>query len=290
MTFTWTQTVRSTARYLSVGLALTAALGVGANFVGVAPAHAERRDAQDTTAYTIKRVYKAGETDRYRLVTKMNIDSPQTGGPIDVISTMLMKELTKEAKDDGTSTSVSEFESASVTFNGNDLDITTMMPKVITTRDKNGKSDVKMEGGNEQVTAQMGDQVKQFTISSASAFLPSKPVKVGETWDMDPTGGVKDAKVKGKVTLVSVDTVKGVKVAKFKTVSDVTGGADTKMHTEATTLIDVATGKPLNVTTKTEGAANGSKLNIEMTLKMLDPNDKRDAKEAVKADGSAKKP
>jgi hypothetical protein len=291
MTVTLSQTVRNAPRRLSFVLALTVALGVGASLASVVPAEARRHDIKDDTAYTIKRVYKAGETDRYRLTTNVKMDSPQTGGPLDIVTTMLMKDSTKEAKADGSSTSVSEFESASVLFNGMDLDITTMMPKVITTRDKNGKADTKMEGGNEQVTSQIGDQMKQFTLSSASAFLPSKPVKVGDTWDMDSSGlATKDQKVKGKVTFVSVDTVKGVKIAKFKTVTDVTTGPATKMHSESTTLVDVLTGKPVNVMSKTDGDTGNGKLNIEMTLKMLGPDDKADGKEAVKADSSIKKP
>lgn len=291
MTVTLMPTVRRASRHLWSVLALTAALSVGASVVGIVPAQARRQDAKDDTAYTIKRIYKAGETDRYRLTTNVKMDSPQTGGPLDIVSTMLMKDSTKEAKEDGTSTSISEFESASVLINGMDLDITTMMPKLITTRDKNGKSDLKMEGGNEQVTSQIGDQMKQFTLSSASAFLPSKPVKVGDTWDMDSAAlGAKDPKVKGKVTFVSVDTVKGMKVAKFKTVSDVATGAGTKMHTEATSLVDVATGKAVSVTTKMDGDTGSGKLNIELTLKMLGPDDKGDVKEAGKADSSVKKP
>ncbi|MCW3096103.1 MAG: hypothetical protein JWL77_1721 [Chthonomonadaceae bacterium] len=291
MTFTPMQTVRNTVRSLSSVLALTVALGVTGSLTGTTPVRAERRDTKDDTTYTLKRIYKTGEMDRYRLTTKINMDSPGGGGPIDVTTLMLMKDSTKEAKEDGSLTSISEFESASVTFNGMDLDITTMMPKVITTRDKNGKSNVKMEGGNEQVTSQIGDQLKQFTTAAASAFLPPKPVKVGDTWDMMSDPSVpKDQKINGKVTLVSVDTVKGKKVAKLKTVSDVTSGADTKIHTEATTLIDVETGKPLNATTKTSGNTNGSPVNIEMTLKMLGPDDKDGATEAVKTDSTVKKP
>jgi hypothetical protein len=284
-------TLRNASRTLSTALALTAALGIGMSLVGGVPAHAGRRDEKDATAYTIKRVYKAGESDRYRLTTKMNIDSPQTGGAIDVLSTMVMKEMTKEAGSDGASTSISEFESASITFSGNDLDITSMMPKVITTRDKNGKSDVKMEGGNEQITSQVGEQVKQFSISAAAAFIPARPVKVGETWDLDTASlSTKEQKVKGKVTLVSVETVKGAKIAKLKTVSDITGEMETKLHSEATTLVDVATGKPVNVTTKTQGQTSGGKINIEMVLKMLGPDEKGDVKEAAKTDGAVKKP
>ena len=272
MTVTLMPTARKVSRLFCSTLALTAAIGIGGSVIASTPVRAERRAAKDDATYTLKRVYKTGDADRYKLTMTINVNAPGGGGPIDVTTLMVMKDSTKEAKEDGSLTSISEFESASVTLNGMDIDITTMMPKVITTRDKTGKSDVKMEGGNEQVTSQIGDQIKQFSVASASAYLPTKPVKVGDTWDMatDPAGP-KDQKVVGKVTLVSVETIKGVKVATLKTVTDVTAGADTKIHSEATTHVDVATGKPLDAKTKTSGSASGNPVNIEMTLKMLGP-------------------
>ena len=287
MTFTHSQPARKASRGLPAILALTVALGAGISVVGVTAAHTVRRDAKDDTAYTFKRVYKSGEVDRYRLTTKMNIDSPQTGGPTDIVTTMLMKELTKEAKEDGASTSVAEFETAQITLNGMDIDITTMMPKVITTRDKSGKSEIKMEGGNEQVTSQMGDQMKQFT-NFGSGYMPSKPVKVGDSWDVDASSlATKGQTITGKVTFVSVETVKGVKVAKMKTVMDMSDGKDSKMHSTSTSLVDVATGKPINMVSKVEGDTGGGKLSIEVTMKMLS---KDDVGEAVKAPVDAKKP
>lgn len=274
------QTVRGASRSLSSVLAFTVAFSGGVSLPGVATAQAAARDSKDDALYTIKRVYKALDADRYRVGLKMNIESPN--GAIDMLETMVMKESTKAAKDDGTATSIFDFESASVTVNGMDIDITSMLPKITTTRDKNGKSDVKVEGGSEQLTAQMGDQVKQYTNFGAG-FIPAKPVKVGDSWDVNAADfGGKDQNVKGKVTLVSVDTVKGVKVAKLKSVMDITSGTDTKMHSESTSLIDLATGKALSMTSKTDGDAGGGKISMEMTMKMLGPDDKAGAKETIK--------
>ncbi|MCW3055530.1 MAG: hypothetical protein JWN14_4700 [Chthonomonadales bacterium] len=291
MTFSLFSSIRNASRNLSTLVAITAVVGFGGCLIGAAPVRAERRDTvKDDATYTFKRVYKTGEADRYRMTTKINAEIPGAG-PVDVTTSMIMKDSTKEAKEDGSLTSIAEFENATVNFNGMEIDITGMMPKLITTRDKNGKSEVKMEGGNEQLTSQIGDQIKQFNMSAAAAMLPAKPVKVGDSWEIAPdAAGPKDQKVAGKVTLVSVETIKGKKVAKLKTVSDVTGGGDTKIHTEATTLIDVETGKAINTTTKTDGNANGSPVNIEMTMKLIGPEDKDEAKEPVKADSKVKKP
>jgi len=287
MTVTLLQTARTASRKLSAVLALTAAFGVGAAYVG-APALADRRDAKDDATYSIKRVYKAGQTDRYRISLKMNMDLP--GTPLDIVETMFMKETTREAKDDGSATVAFDFESVAVTANGMDMDMTAMMPKIITTLDKNGKTDVKLEGGSQEVTAQMGDQVKQFT-NAAAALAPKKPVKVGDSWDLDAANfGAPGQNVKGKATLVSVDTVKGVKIGRIKSVINITGAMDLAMHSESITLVDFTTGKALSLTSKSDGDIAGGKMSMEMTMKMLGPDDKSDVKAAVKTDSSVKKP
>jgi len=287
MTVTLLQTARTASRKLSAVLALTAAFGVGAAYVG-APALADRRDAKDDATYSIKRVYKAGQTDRYRISLKMNMDLP--GTPLDIVETMFMKETTREAKDDGSATVAFDFESVAVTANGMDMDMTAMMPKIITTLDKNGKTDVKLEGGSQEVTAQMGDQVKQFT-NAAAALVPKKPVKVGDSWDLDAANfGAPGQNVKGKATLVSVDTVKGVKIGRIKSVINITGAMDLAMHSESITLVDFTTGKALSLTSKSDGDIAGGKMSMEMTMKMLGPDDKSDVKAAVKTDSSVKKP
>ena len=122
-------------------------------------------------------------------------------------------------------------------------------------------------------------------------MLPTKPVKIGDSWEMAPNAsGPIDQKVTSKVTLVSVDMIKGKKVAKLKTVSDVANGADTKMHTEASTLIDVETGKAINTTSKTDGNAKGSPISIEMTMKLIGSDEKNGVKEPVKVESNARKP
>jgi hypothetical protein len=286
MTFTLLRTARSLSRTLCSALALTVALTAGASLVGVTPVQAARRDDKDEATYIIKRIYKAKDTDKYRIYVKMNMDIP--GSPVDMVETMLMTETTREATDDGAFDVASVFESASVTVNGMKTDITGMMPKFIMTRDKNGKTDIKLEGGNEAFTGQAGDQVKQITDAS-SKFLPKKPVKVGDSWDLDAADfGAAGQTVKGKSTLVSVETVKGKKVGKIKSTMDITGQMGLQMHSDTTVLMDMATGKALSVISKSEGDVGGGKMTMEMALRLLGPEDKVDAKEAVKTDAVTK--
>jgi hypothetical protein len=283
--------IRKAAQTLSSLLAMTVIVGTGAVLVGVAPAQAGRRDEKDKTAYTIKRIYKTGEVDRYRLGFKMEMDNPES--PVKTNGVMVMKETTKEAADDGSSTVITEFDHAVMTVEGMDMDITSSLPKITVKRDRNGKTDVKSEGGAEAVAdgeADSSDQFREFADLSVG-FLPLKPVKVGESWEGKATGfGPTDPNAKGKVTLVSVETVKGIKVGKIKAVIDMVDEMNNKVHSETLFLIDMATGKTLDLISKLTGDTPEGKISVEVTTKMLDPNDKGDGKEAFKADPNFKDP
>jgi len=65
---------------------------------------------------------------------------------------------------------------------------------------------------------------------------------------------------------------------------------DLAMHSESITLVDFTTGKALSLTSKSDGDIAGGKMSMEMTMKMLGPDDKSDVKAAVKTDSSVKKP
>lgn len=268
--------------------AVVAAMGAAAILVGTSPAQAGRQEAKDDTAYTIKRVYKTGDADRYKITMKMNMDVGAM--PVEIEETMVMRETTKEAKEDGTYTLVVDFPTATVTANGADVDIASMLPKFTVAMDKAGKADIKMEGGNDQLLGQMGDQLKQFA-NSATAFAPKKPVKVGDSWDVDVSNFSQQVKnLKGKSTFVSVETIKGFKVGKIRSVMDVVGDMGITMHTVATTYFVLASGKALSFTSQSDGDLPGGKMHMDMSLKMLDADAKTDEKEPAKADTIEKKP
>lgn len=268
--------------------AVVAACGVAAMLGGTSPARAGRQEAKDDTAYAIKRVYKVGDADRYKIALKMNMDVGAT--PVELTETMVMRETTKEATDDGAHTVVVDFLSASVTANGMDMDVAAMMPKITMATSKDGKTDVKADGGNEQMMAQMGDQLKQFT-NSATVFMPKKAVKVGESWEVDVADFAPQVKnIKGKATLVSIETIKGLKVGKIRSVMDMSGDMGMAMHTQGTTYFVLATGKALSFTAQSDGDVAGGKMHMDMTMKMLDGDGKTDEKAPAKTDGTEKKP
>lgn len=286
MSFLLLSRVRNATRLLASALALSAVVGVGVSLAGGKPVYAARRDDKDTTAYTIKRVYKAGEVDRYKLTMKMTGDGLE--GPLDITSTLITKETTKEADDDGSYTVLFEIEKMTNTAEGMDMDVTDMLPKITMKRDKNGKKSVKTEGGAEDFTAGQDEEIKQFTEFSA-AFLPGKPVKIGQSWEVDASafGDAKKTK-KGKATLVSVETVKGVKLGKIRSEGDEIDEENRKMHSDIVLLIDMATGKTVSFTATGEGDALEGKVRMVMTMKMLGANEKTDGKDVFKADSEDK--
>jgi len=129
--------------------------------------------------------------------------------------------------------------------------------------------------------------------------MPHRPVKAGQSWEIDAAAfdrkDVEDIQVKGKITLLSVDTLQGVKVAKIKETVDITGDLDTKRHIETTALVEVATGKLLNFATIATGKSSVKKsaisdFNGEITMKRLGPNEKVETKEAVKTNSDINRP
>ena len=280
MTFTLVQTVRKVSRPLSSFLALTVALSGGAVLVGVSPAQAGRRDEKDKPAYTIKRVYKAGDVDRYRIGVKIIMESAEN--PLHMVETMVMKETIKEASEDGAAVVASEFEHATMNLNGMEMEISAMMPKIIMLRDKDGKTEVKTEGGNADAMGDMKDQIKEMTNFSA-VYLPPKQTKVGDSWEVNATGlGPPDAHAKGKGTLVSVETVKGMKVGKIKVITERVDEMNNQVHGDTLILIDMATGKTLDLISKLAGDSPEGKISMEMTQRMIDPNAKEDGSGAFK--------
>jgi len=112
------------------------------------------KDATDAASYLIKRVYKAGEADRYQVTTRINVVQPN-GEPVELVWKLLFKEKIRETNKDGSSTSLSEFESGSLEASGMAIDLTGLLPSMTTVRAKNGAADVRMDGGDPQITEEM---------------------------------------------------------------------------------------------------------------------------------------
>ena len=230
---------------------------------------ATQADADKT--YTLRRVYKKGDVTRHNMKMTMIMHNPQGGDDINIVMDFAIKELVSRADADGSNSVTTEYEKAAVSVLGTEQDLLSSMPKVTVSHDKDGKATTKLEGGSPQSSQAfvgMGDMVKM----GENAY-PKKPVKIGETWEVETKApgqnGAEETTVKASVKLVSIDLLDGVKVFRLETKTDAEGAAT--MHSTATTLIEVETGKLVKVTLKGDGEAAGQPMKMDMTMSMVKP-------------------
>lgn len=263
------QNVAVSAKRVAGPLALALAIG-GAFAAG--PARAQDTNTSDTSEYTLKkRVFTAGDVNRYRLAMKVH------SGDQDSTVNLQFKETTKEAKPSGEFTLLNQFESAVATIGGTEQDIVSFLPMVTVIRDKGGKLSTKTEGGNEQAASQISS-VMQSISTMQEAYLPKKPVKIGDTWKVSvatpgPDGAT--TKTEGDATLVGTEVVSGIKSVKLKVIADVNNkGSDVKGHTESVMNLDPASGKLVKMSAKVDGTAMGMKITQEIEVSLLAPDSK----------------
>jgi hypothetical protein len=294
--------------------ALTPAFLVGTIALGAHPALALRQDAKtdekkDEKTYTLVRTFKAKDVNHYKLNLNTSINSPQLGGNIDIVMTMLMKETTKEVKDNGSAVLMSEFDSANVKFGDNEQDMTALMPSVTSTVDKTGRIlDTKIEGGNPMFT--QGPGANMFKNISPQTYFPPKAVKVGDTWKIDSSADAPDKddkskdkeknkavqKTTGTATLVGVETINGLQTLKIKMATDSESTLenpmnpgeklDIKAHTEGVSNVDMASGKlvKLTSTSTSEGGPQG-KMKVDLMFALVtDDKAKKDDKATAAPD------
>ncbi len=281
-------TISGRGKPLTWGLrALLPLLLVGGALPPAQPVRALRLQADDTTAYTFERTYKAGDVDRYRMVIKSTVNSQLTGNKdVDVLLSILMKETTKELKPDGGAVLQDDLEQAYAKIGDQEMDATSLLPgHVVQTRDKQGRIvESKIEGG---ASADNGNQMQMFA-QQGMTFYPPKPVKVGESWKISTEASnpaQKGLKVVGTATLVGTETLNGVKTLKVKAVTDTTGPApapavaggtgDLKVHFDGVGNIDPASGKLVHMTGTADGVVGplgASKMQLTLDLLKADEN------------------
>lgn len=273
-------------RSLTCVLMLTAALGMG-DTLPLSSVHAAPQGQKEATPYTLQRVYKEGEIDRYKIEFKIGLES--AANPMEAVLNLLDKETTKTATPDGVSKVVAEFESATMQAEGMEEDLTAHLPKVTTTRLKNGKTETKTEGGDPNPDDDMGEMILVF-LRWNTLFLPPKPVKIGESWEVNAAPfGTKDGKALGKATLVSVEPIQGIEVAKIKAVADMVDEQKQKVHITSVLLVERATGKVLDLLYKIESNTDEGKIHFQVRTHMLAAGAK-EAGEKFRLDGHLDQP
>jgi hypothetical protein len=240
---------------------LVGALALWATAVAPRPARAE-----DT--YALKRVYKAGETDRYKTVMTMEAETPQ--GAMKVETTMVMSHTTREMKEDGTVVVVRKVESGTINFNGMERPLPTVGQETTLTLDKTGKV-VKQEGGDPPGRPGFG---RMLNLTNVNVY-PDHPLKIDEEWkfEFQPEEESKE-KVKGILKILGVEPksdevpAETLKVNIKMEVPVSTPQGNTVVKVDVTTLVEKETGKEL----KSDGTVTGvqfgpvePKINIKRT-------------------------
>jgi len=237
------------------------------------PLRAEQTDAASPDqTYSLKRVYKAGDVDFYRIKVDQTVNGAVTNNQDYVVKMdITMKETTKSVGSEGQVTAIDEYTRADATIGGQDMDLKAMdlMPKLTVSKDKEGKISVTADGGKEPLVQQISTMAKAM-MQSQSASLPTKPVKVGDSWTAEIAGTTAEDDTSTKLTikLDGIEVIDGVKALRLKTITDSVGGpqADTKIHGEGTMYVDAVNGKTLRMTSKASGTAKGSKITSEVVF------------------------
>jgi hypothetical protein len=256
------------ARTVASGI-LISLLGIG--FLGEMPCvQAAQRPADDGTAYDFQRHYKAGESDRYKAEFVVTTNGPDTGGKDRSIKYLIVyREGVKSLTPDGTVTTVIEYDQAIASFEGKSEDYTAKMPRITHVLDSRGRGRITLEGGNSPIAGVMV-QMMATADQAVSGGVPEKPVKVGETWNLNSPDP--NTKLSGLAGLESAENVNGAKTLKVNYRTDAST-AEITTHAGATLLVDVLTGKMIKLAFRSEGQAGQVKTTVDIQYNHVDDPD-----------------
>lgn len=241
-----------------------------------------------TDTYLIKRVFKAGDIDRYKMKMDITIKSPEAGGKDQIIKmNMLMKETVKSVSDAGLVTVIDEYPKAEVGFNGQTMDIAEQVPKITITKDASGHITAKADGSNENANKQFEQIAKSMFVQQANS-MPKKPVKVGDSWTPDTTAVSETVgqKITATLKLDAMEMIGQVKVLKLVSITDTSataaGTPETKVHSESTTYLDANTFKLVKMIMKGSGIAAGNNMQTAMTVEPATAEDEKGSAPAIR--------
>ncbi|HSV72218.1 MAG TPA: hypothetical protein VLH79_00465 [Chthonomonadales bacterium] len=202
-------------------------------------------------SHSLRRVFRAGETDRYRLT--MNLER----GEVKLDLTLQMTETTREVRNDGSIVIEMTMDSGSMLLNGTEVPIPNVGQKVTFSVDKDGKP-IK---GEQPIDSE--SPLATVMALARSSSLPDRPIRVGETVRVEvPIEGSRDRKLAAQFTLVGIERrSEEVPVDTLRVRSVIEGlvptpDGDQNLKIEATSLYEPGTGKVVRV----EGVVSGFRL------------------------------
>ncbi|MCC6730330.1 MAG: hypothetical protein IT208_13415 [Chthonomonadales bacterium] len=199
---------------------------------------AQSASAQEAS-YSLKRVYRQGEVDRYRTIIHVEQQTAPAGSaPIVLVMTLTTTETTREVKPDGGVVLENRLDSAVVSLNGKEEPLPGPGQAVtLTTLDKDGKP------VRQETTGQTG--IAPLIAMTRPAFLIPRPLKVGEQLKLRLPEGPETAKTLD-VSITLVELAKKAQelpsdALRVKSVADgvLPGAAGAqRLHAEMTSLME----------------------------------------------------
>ena len=243
---------------------------------------------QTDDVITMKRVYTAGDKDRYLIEMKTLQTVAEGTKKTNYIVKLLMvlREVTKEVKPNGNVVITGSFEKANVKLQdkGTDQeqDLMSFAPSWTETRDKNSKVlESKIAGADNVLAQQLANGISEIVAIQVRFYSP-KPVKIGDEWKIEP-GEMKDKedKFSGSAKLTGKEKIHDIETYKITVASDkeTTQPEKVKAHFEGKGNIDIKDGKIVKMTGKVK-YEGGTIKSSEFTLSRLigDEEPKMDGK------------
>ena len=231
---------------------------------------------KDDTAYTLKSVFTKGEKIHYRMTIKAtSADQKQAG--TGTIMVLMAQKITNIS--DNLISLNTIFEQGSLKTDATEMDITTMLPAVNwQINDKGSVIKIEADGGAGPLAGSDNNQLQMF-LSTQTNYLPTTPVKVGDSWEYDYALPGRDTKAekkqkKAKASLLGKETIKGIETLKIKTEVEAElpkdssmGGGNVKVS--GINYVNAKTAQPVKTDTSivgVGGAMKGMSLNLNLEL------------------------
>ncbi len=180
-------------------------------------------------AVTFARSYKEGDKDTF----KLNVTASMSVGAAEV--SMNMTQTVKKVYENGDADVESQVADMKVSFNGQEMPTGGNEVPVNTQRvDKFGRSIGEAQGGNQMMN--------QMSFMRYAGFMGDKPLKLGESVDVDTKDEKTGSRVFGTVKLDKLEAGVATVISNLKVTTKETG--ETKpMKMNFVTLLDSATAK-----------------------------------------------
>jgi hypothetical protein len=235
-------------------------------------------------SFSLKRVYREGDVDKYRTVILMESDNPT--GTMTLEFTVLTTESVKEVRPDGGAVVETKVDTASLMVKDRINTATSELndnTAILTTYDSTGKETKRAVTSD---TGQSGPALMMVGLARA-AIIPNRSMKAGEEWKYEiPAPDAKSARRSGTVSVVGLekrtDTPPSESLKLKCTTVITTPGANGEetVNLVSTIALDPANGKPLEIEATGSGKLgplNAKKITIKQAR--VKPGVKPDVKQ-----------